>query len=116
MSKKKKAVLISLLIIASIAIVAITSAFTSYFQPRTDQQPPTPDGAERTLLTANDSTSEQTESSSLSSSSAKPTTIDVVSTPSAFPFVQRWAAEYENEQLASSSGNVDVEYLADREI
>jgi len=115
LSKKKKAVLISLLIIAPIAVVIISAAFTPYFQPRTDQQPPMPDVAERTLLTANDSTSEQTESSS--SSSNMPRTITIVSTPSAFPFVQRWAAEYENQQLASSSsGNVDVEYLADKEI
>ena len=44
-----------------------------------------------------------------------PTTIDIVSTTSAFPFVQRWAAQYENQQSASS-GNVNVDYLADREI
>jgi phosphate transport system substrate-binding protein len=114
LSKKKKAVIISLLIIVSvaIAIVAITSfAFTSYFQPRSNQ-PPTPDVAEKADLTANDNTSSQTESLS---SSIIPTTIDVVSTTSAFPFVQRWAAEYENQQLASS-GNVDVEYLTDIEI
>ena len=114
MSKKKKAVIISLLIIVSvaIAIVAITSfAFTSYFQPRSDQ-PPMPDVAEKNDLTANDNTSSQTASLS---SSIMPTTIDIVSTTSAFPFVQRWAAEYENQQLASS-GNVDVEYLTDREI
>ena len=114
MSKKKKAVIISLLIIVSvaIAIVAITSfAFPSYFQPRSDQ-PPMPDVAEKNDLTANDNTSSQTASSS---SSIIPTTIDIVSTTSAFPFVQRWAAEYENQQLASS-GNVDVEYLTDREI
>lgn len=115
MSKKKKAVIISLLIIVSvaIAIVAITSfAFTSYFQPKSDQ-PPMPDVAEKNDLTANDNTSSQTASSS--SSSIIPTTIDIASTTSAFPFVQRWAAEYENQQLASS-GNVDVEYLTDREI
>ena len=44
-----------------------------------------------------------------------PTTIDIVSTTSAFPFVQRWVAQYENQQSASS-GNVNVDYLADREI
>ena len=114
MSKKKKAVIISLLIIVSvaIAIVAITwFAFTSYFQPKSDK-PPLPDMAEKNDLTANDNTSSKTASSS---SSIIPTTIDVVSTTSAFPFVQRWAAEYENQQLPSS-GNVDVEYLTDREI
>ena len=114
MSKKKKAAIISLLIIVSvaIAIVAISSvAFTSYFQPRSDK-PPMPDVAEKNDLTANDNTSSQTTSSS---SSIIPTTIDILSTTSAFPFVQRWAAEYENQQL-SSSGNVDVEYLTDREI
>jgi ABC-type phosphate transport system substrate-binding protein len=117
LSKKKKTVIISLLIIVSVAIamVAITSfAFTSYFQPRSDQ-PPTPDVAERTDPTANDNISSQTESLSSSSSSIIPTTIDIVSTTSAFPFVQRWAAEYENQQPASS-GNVDVEYLTDIEI
>jgi phosphate transport system substrate-binding protein len=44
-----------------------------------------------------------------------PTTIDIVSTTSAFPFVQRWVAQYENQQLASS-GNVNVDYVADKEI
>jgi len=44
-----------------------------------------------------------------------PTTIDIVSTTSAFPFVQRWVAQYENQQLATS-GNVNVDYLTDREI
>ena len=116
MSKKKKVAIISLLIIGlvTIAILAITSvAFTSYFHPRSNQ-PPMPDMAEKSDLTANDNTSSQT-TASLSSSSTIPTTIDVVSTSSAFPFVQRWAAEYENQQLASS-GNVDVEYLTDIEI
>lgn len=115
MSKKKKAVIISLLIIVSvaIAIVAITSfAFTSYFQPKSDQ-PPMPDVAEKNDLTANDNTSSQTASSS--SSPIIPTTIDIVSTTSAFPFVQRWVAQYENQQLATS-GNVNVDYLTDREI
>ncbi|MDQ3909292.1 MAG: substrate-binding domain-containing protein [Thermoproteota archaeon] len=115
MSKKKKAAIISLLIIVSvaIAILAITSvAFTPYFRPRSDQ-PPTPDVAEKTDLTGDDNTSSQTASSR--SSSSIPTTINVVSTTSAFPFVQRWAAEYENQQ-ATSSVNVDLEYLTDREI
>ena len=44
-----------------------------------------------------------------------PTTIDIASTTSAFPFVQRWVAQYENQQLASS-GNVNVNYMTDREI
>ena len=39
-----------------------------------------------------------------------PTTIDVASTTSAFPFVQRWAAQYENQQLASLD-KINVVYL-----
>ena len=101
----------SLLIIVSlaIAIVVVTSLLTPFFQPRFGL-PPEQDEAEKTRIAINDSSSNQTAATTIT-----PTTIDVVSTTSAFPFVQRWAAQYENEQLASS-GNVNVYYLADREI
>ncbi|HEX6282938.1 MAG TPA: substrate-binding domain-containing protein [Nitrososphaera sp.] len=110
MSKKKTA-LISLLVILSLAIVivVVTSLLTPFFQPRSDL-PPERDEAEKTRIATNDSSSNQTAAITI-----MPTTIDIISTTSAFPFVQRWAAQYENQQLASS-GNVNVDYLADREI
>ncbi len=110
MSKKKTA-LISLLVILSLAIVlvVVTSLLTPFFQPRSDL-PPEHDEAEKTRIATNDSSSNQTAAITI-----MPTTIDIISTTSAFPFVQRWAAQYENQQLASS-GNVNVDYLADREI
>ena len=103
----------SLLIIVSLAIaivVVVTSLLTPFFQPRFGL-PPEQDEAEKTRIAINDSSSNQT----AATTTITPTTIDVVSTTSAFPFVQRWAAQYENQQLASS-GNVNVYYLADREI
>jgi phosphate transport system substrate-binding protein len=108
---KKKTALISLIVIVSLAIViaVVTSLSLPFFQPRSDL-PSEDDEAEKTQIAINDSSSNETEATTLT-----PTTIDVVSTTSAFPFVQRWAAQYENEHLASS-GNVDVDYLADREI
>jgi ABC-type phosphate transport system substrate-binding protein len=44
-----------------------------------------------------------------------PTTLNIFSTTSAFPFVQRWIAQYEDLQ-PESSGGLNVDYLADREI
>lgn len=113
MSKKKTA-LISLLVIVSLAIaivVVVSSLSTPFFQPRSDLSPEH-DEAENTQIATNDSSSNQT---AAITTTTTPTTIDVVSTTSAFPFVQRWAAQYENQQLASS-GDVNVDYLADREI
>ncbi|MDQ3969232.1 MAG: substrate-binding domain-containing protein [Thermoproteota archaeon] len=110
---KKKTALISLLVIVSLAIVivVVTSLSTPFFQPRSDL-PPEPDEAEKTQIGTNDSSSSN---QTAATTTIMPTTIDIVSTTSAFPFVQRWAAQYENQQLASS-GNVNVDYLADREI
>ncbi|MFL6493112.1 MAG: substrate-binding domain-containing protein [Nitrososphaera sp.] len=108
---KKKTALISLLVIVSVgmAIVVVTSLLTPFFQSRSDLRPEhyTP---ETTQIATNDSTSNQTAGTPI-----MPTTIDIVSTTSAFPFVQRWVAQYENQQLAPS-GNVNVDYVADGEI
>jgi ABC-type phosphate transport system substrate-binding protein len=108
---KKKTALISLLVIVSIGmvIVLVTSLLTPFFQSRSDLRPEH-DTPETTQIATNDSSSNQTASTLIT-----PTTIDIVSTTSAFPFVQRWVAQYENQQLASS-GNVNVDYMADREI
>jgi phosphate transport system substrate-binding protein len=108
---KKKTALISLLVIVSLAIVivVVTSLSTPFFQPRSDLTPEH-DEAEKARIAINDSSSNQTAATTIT-----PTTIDVVSTTSAFPFVQRWAVQYENQQLPSS-GNVNVDYLTDREI
>jgi phosphate transport system substrate-binding protein len=108
---KKKTALISILVIVSLAIVivVVTSSSTPFFQPRSDLTPEH-DEAENTKIATNDNRSNQTAATTI-----MPTTIDIVSTTSAFPFVQRWAAQYENQQLASS-GDVNVDYLADREI
>jgi phosphate transport system substrate-binding protein len=109
--RKKKTALMSLLVIASLAVVilVVTSFSTPFFQPRSDV-PPAHDEAGKTRIATNDSSSNQTGAAPI-----PPTTIDVVSTTSAFPFVQRWAAQYENQQLAPSH-NVNVDYLSDREI
>ena len=111
MSKKRTA-LISLLIIVSVAIVtvAVTYLLTPLFQPRSDLLPEHEE-AERTQIASNDSSSNKT----AASPTTLPTTIDIVSTTSAFPFVQRWSAQYENQQPASSD-SVNVDYLADSEI
>jgi phosphate transport system substrate-binding protein len=120
---KKKTTLISLLVIVSLAIIIIiiiivvgTSFFTPFFQPRSDL-PPEIDGADETRIATNDSSSDLTAATTnnTTTTTIMPTTIDIVSTTSAFPFVQRWAAQYENQQSASL-GNVNVDYLADREI
>jgi phosphate transport system substrate-binding protein len=106
---KKKTALIPLLVIVSLAvvIVVITSvALTPFFQPRSGD-PPKHDEAEKTQIATNDSSTQ--------TAAIIPTTIDVTSTTSAFPFVQRWAAQYENQQLASS-GNVNVDYLTEGQI
>ena len=119
MSKKKTA-LISLLVIVLLAIiiiiVVVTPSLTPFFQPRSDL-PPEIDEADETRIATNDSSSNQTATTNntTTTTTIMPTTIDIVSTTSAFPFVQRWAAQYEN-QLSASSSNVNVDYLADREI
>jgi phosphate transport system substrate-binding protein len=109
---KKRTALISLLIIVSVAIVtvAVTYLLTPLFQPRSDLLPEHEE-AERTQIATNDSSSNQT----AASPTTLPTTIDIVSTTSAFPFVQRWSAQYENQHPASSD-SVNVDYLADSEI
>jgi len=117
---KKKTTLISLLVIVSLAIIIIavvTPALTPFFQPRSDLPPEIDEADEAQIATNNDSSSNQTAATTnnTTTTTIMPTTIDIVSTTSAFPFVQRWAAQYENQQSASS-GNVNVDYLADREI
>ncbi len=114
MSKRKTALISLLVVIVSLAIViaVVTSLLAPFLQPRSDL-PPENDEAEETQIATNDSRSNQT--ATTTTTTITPTTIDVVSTTSAFPFVQRWAAQYENQQLASS-GHVNVDYLADREI
>ena len=116
---KKKTTLISLLVIVSLAIIIIavvTPALTPFFQPRSDLPPEIDEADETQIATNNDSSSNQTAATTNNTTTTiMPTTIDIVSTTSAFPFVQRWAAQYENQQSASS-GNVNVDYLADREL
>lgn len=110
---KKKTALISLSVIVSLAIVIVVLTSlpsTPFFQPRSGQLQ-NDDEAEKSRVAINDSSSNQT----AATTTIMPTTIDIVSTTSAFPFVQRWVAQYENQQLATS-GNVNVDYLTDREI
>lgn len=110
---KKKTALISLSVIVSLAIVIVVVTSlpsTPFFQPRSGQLQ-NDDEAEKSRVAINDSSSNQT----AATTTIMPTTIDIVSTTSAFPFVQRWVAQYENQQLATS-GNVNVDYLTDREI
>ena len=101
-----------LLVIVSIAIiilVTVTSLLTTFFQPRSALTPEG-DEADNTPMATNDKIGNRT-----AVTTVMPTTIDIVSTPSAFPFVQRWIAQYENQQ-AGSLVDVNVDYLADREI
>jgi phosphate transport system substrate-binding protein len=119
LSKKKTALtpilLIVSLAVAVIIIVIITSvALIPFFQPRSEDSPRNDDESEKTQMATNDSSTTQT-------GAMIPTTIDVTSTTSAFPFVQRWAAQYENQeqlqQLASSGDvNVNVDYLTEEQI
>lgn len=111
---KKKTALISLSVIVSLAIVIVVVTSlpsTPFFQPRSGQLQ-NDDEAEKSRVAANDSSSSN---QTAATTTIMPTTIDIVSTTSAFPFVQRWVAQYENQQLATS-GNVNVDYLTDREI
>jgi phosphate transport system substrate-binding protein len=105
---KKKTVLISLLVIVPVAIVTLVLVIP-LFQPRFNL-PPEQDESENTQVATTDNRSNGTAVTAL-----MPTTIDILSSTSAFPFVQRWIAQYENQQLASSS-NVNVDYLTDGEI
>jgi ABC-type phosphate transport system substrate-binding protein len=101
-----------LLVIVSVAIiilVTVTSLLTTFFQPRSALTPEG-DEADNTPMATNDKIGNRT-----AVPTVMPTTIDIVSTPSAFPFVQRWIAQYENQQAASLV-DVNVDYLADREI
>jgi ABC-type phosphate transport system substrate-binding protein len=101
--------LLVILSIAIIILVTVTSLLTSFFQPRSDLTPEG-DEANNTPMANNDKIGNRT-----AVTTVMPTTIDIVSTPSAFPFVQRWIAQYENQQ-AGSLVDVNVDYLADREI
>ena len=112
MSKKKTA-LMPLLVILSLAviiIVVISIVLTPFFQPTPSPQPKQEE-ADKTRIATNYSNSTQT----AAIVSPPPAPIDVVSTTTAFPFVQRWAAQYENQQLGSS-GNVNIDYLDERQI
>jgi phosphate transport system substrate-binding protein len=108
LAKKKKTILISILVIVPVAIVTLVLV-TPLFQPRFNL-PPEQDESENTQVATTDNRSNGTAVTAL-----MPTTIDILSSTSAFPFVQRWIAQYENQQLASSS-NVNVDYLTDGEI
>ena len=95
--------------VAIIILVTVTSLLTTFFQPRSALTPEG-DEADNTPMATNDKIGNRT-----AVPTVMPTTIDIVSTPSAFPFVQRWIAQYENQQAASLV-DVNVDYLADREI
>jgi phosphate transport system substrate-binding protein len=107
---KKKNVSILLLVVVSLAavIVVVSSLLTPFFQPRSDV-PFEQDEVEESRMATTDNSNET------SATTIMPTTIDILSTTSAFPFVQRWIAQYENQQL-ESSGNVNVNYLSDSEL
>ena len=96
----------------AILIVVTSLLASSFFQPRSEL-PPEQDGAEKSMIATNDIRNQTAATNA--TTTITPTTIDIVSTTSAFPFVQRWAAQYENQQLVSS-GDVNVDYLSDREI
>ncbi|MDQ3847682.1 MAG: substrate-binding domain-containing protein [Thermoproteota archaeon] len=108
--KHKKIALVSLSVIVSVAtMIILIIALASYFQARPDH-PTRSDQAENIQESTNGKISN--ESVAIPKTA---TTLDVVSTTSAFPFLQRWIAQYQDRQPAST-GDVNVEYLADREI
>jgi phosphate transport system substrate-binding protein len=112
---KKKTALMPLLVILSLAviiIIVISIVLPPFFQPRPSPQPK-PEEADKTRIATNYSNSTQT--AAIVSPPPPPAPIDVVSTTTAFPFVQRWAAQYENQQLGSS-GSVNIDYLDERQI
>jgi phosphate transport system substrate-binding protein len=109
LAKKKKTVLISLLVIVPVAIVTF-AIVTPLFQPRFNLPSEQDESENAQVVTTDNNRSNGTTVTAL-----MPTTIDILSSTSAFPFVQRWIAQYENQQLASSS-NVNVDYLTDGEI
>lgn len=106
--KNKKTVLKLLFVIVSLVIV-IPLVLTAYFQQRPDRQAGN-DGAENAQVPTAGNVSNET-----AVSTNMPTTLNIFSTTSAFPFVQRWIAQYEDLQ-PESSGGLNVDYLADREI
>jgi len=101
--------LLGIVSVAIIILVAVTPILTSFFQPRSDLTPEG-DQVDNTPKTTTDKMGNNT-----AVTTTMPRTLDIVSTPSAFPFVQRWIAQYENQQ-AGSLVDVNVDYLADREI
>ena len=105
---KKKTALILLLVIATLSLVIIV-AYVAMTPPR----PPLPSQPNASQM-LNQNEAEKTTVSTIDNSSQTaatvPTTIDVASTTSAFPFVQRWAAQYENQQLASLD-KINIVYL-----
>jgi phosphate transport system substrate-binding protein len=109
----KKTILISVLAVASLATVLVIYLFaiSPFFQPRSDF-PSEVEVSEDLRTTSNDSIRNQI---APTTTMTQTPIIDVASIASAFPFVQRWAAQYENQELGPS-GDVNVEYLSDREI
>jgi phosphate transport system substrate-binding protein len=101
--------LLGIVSVTIIMLVVVTPILISFFQPRSDLTPED-DQVDNTPNATNDKIGNRT-----AVTIVMPTTIDIVSTPSAFPFVQRWIAQYENQQ-AGSLVEVNVDYLADREI
>ena len=110
MSKKKNVSILLLVVVslAAVIVVVVSSLLTPFFQPRSDV-PFEQDEVEESRMATTDNSNES------SATTIMPTTIDILSTTSAFPFVQRWIAQYENQQL-ESSGNVNVNYLSDSEL
>lgn len=90
-------------------VIVILAILTPHFKPRPDFQAGH-DEVNNAQLTNTDTDNNETEVTT-----NMPTTVDIASTTSAFPFVQRWVAQYEDEQLASL-GKLNVDYLDDGEI
>lgn len=88
----------SLLALAAVGVAAIAVAVAALFQPEPDE----PDRAANDTTVAGDNATQM--------AGPKPR-INVISTTSAFPFVQRWVAQYNNDEGAAAS--VQVSYLDD---
>jgi len=103
--RNKKTVVISVLAVVAM-VIAILAILTPYFKPRPDFQAGL-DEVNNAQLTNTSIKSNETEDTT-----KVPITVNIASTASAFPFVQRWVAQYEDEQPAPS-GNLNVDYLDD---
>jgi ABC-type phosphate transport system substrate-binding protein len=102
-------------IAAAVVIVVASFTLTHSPSPIPPLSPSQPSTGQSLNLNQTQNIKKSTNGSSIQSSSEVPTTIEVTSTNTAFPFVQRWAAQYENQE-DNSLREVNVIYLEESQI